>query len=154
MTRDRRRQEAAMAPGIEILSAANAHLLESIAPDVFDFAIDPQQLDAFLNDPRHILVLAVDDGIVVGMASGTELFHPDKPPQLFINEVGVAETHQRQGIGRELVGALVKLAKERGCTCAWLGTDTDNVAGQACFGSVPGASKPQPFLLYEWEFKE
>jgi aminoglycoside 6'-N-acetyltransferase I len=39
----------------------------------------------------------VQDGLVVGMASAFEYFHPGKPPQMFVNEVGVTPAHQRRG---------------------------------------------------------
>lgn len=139
---------------IQLLSPANANLLSNVAPEVFDYAIEPPYLEAFLADPRHIMFVAVDNPIVVGMASAVEYFHPDKPPQLWINEVGVASTHRRQGIGRKLVEALITFAQDRGCIYAWLGTDTNNIAAQACFSSVPGVEKPQPFLLYEWDFED
>ena len=132
------------------ISHGNAALLENVDPDVFDYAIKPDQLQAFLDDPRHVLCVAIDGQLVIGMASAFEYFHPDKNPQLFINEVGVAASYRRQGIGRRLVNALIAEAKRRGCDYAWLGTDADNTAGQACFGSVPGSEDPQAFLLYEW----
>jgi len=139
---------------IVTLTADNAGLLDTVAPDVFDHAIDAEQLAAFLDDPRHVMVLAVADGTVVGMASAVEYFHPDKMPQLWINEVGVAPTHRRLGIGRRLVQALIDLAEVRGCTYAWLGTENDNVSGKACFSSVPEGEPPQPFLLYEWDLED
>lgn len=135
------------------LNTANAELLKDIAPEVFDHEINPQYLEAFLGDPRHIMYLAVDNQVVVGMASAVEYFHPDKPPQLWINEVGVALSYRKRGIGRQLVQKLVASAKDRGCVFAWLGTNTDNVAAQACFSSVPAVKTPQPFLLYEWELE-
>jgi len=55
-------------------------------------------LEAFLNDARHVMFVAVESGQVVGMGSAVEYFHPDKPPQLWINEVGVAPAFQRRGI--------------------------------------------------------
>lgn len=140
---------------IEILalSAGNILVLERIAADVFDNPIDQQQLAKFVSDPRHFMVLALEAGVVVGMASGVEYFHPDKQPQMWINEVGVASTHRRRGIGKALTQWLVCRAKSRGCVYAWLGTDKDNVAGQACFASVPGVESAQPFLLYEWNLE-
>jgi len=142
-----------MITDIRLLSQSNAALLENIAPDVFDNAIDPKSLAAFLDDPRHIMFVAINDGVVVGMASAFEYFHPDKPPQMFVNEVGVSPAYQRRGIGRKLVEALLHAARTRGCVFAWLGTATDNIPGQACFASVPGVAKPQPFLLYEWNLE-
>lgn len=139
---------------IILLSPENAGSLTRIAPDVFDDDIDGEQLQAFLDDPRHLMFLAVKDETVVGMASAVELLHPDKKPQMFINEVGVAPDYRRSGIGRRLVDAVLRQAESRGCTYAWLGTEVDNISGQSCFGSVrtPDAP-PQPFLLYEWDLK-
>jgi ribosomal protein S18 acetylase RimI-like enzyme len=79
------------------------------------------------------------------------MVHPDKPPQLWINEVGVALNYRKQGIGRQLVQQLVASANDRDCIYAWLGTDTENVAAQACFGSFPEVEISQPFLLCEWD---
>lgn len=135
------------------LSSANSGLLANVAADVFDAPVQHRFLEAFVNDARHVMFVAVESGQVVGMGSAVEYFHPDKPPQLWINEVGVAAAFQRRGIGRAIVEALVNEAKSRGCVFAWLGTAHDNVAGQACFSSVKDVSAPQPFLLYEWEFE-
>jgi ribosomal protein S18 acetylase RimI-like enzyme len=87
------------------------------------------------------------------MASGVEYFHPDKPSQMWINEIGVSPANQRRGIGRQLIAALVDAARLRGCVYVWLGTEHDNRPAQACFGAVPGAEQPKPFLLYEWDFE-
>lgn len=139
---------------IHRLSSENSSLLSRIGPEVFDNPIDEVQLQAFLEDPRHVMFVATDNDTVVGMASAVEYFHPDKKPQLWINEVGVASSHRKQGIGRKLVEALLGHADARGCVFAWLGTDIDNEAAQACFGSVPGAEEPQAFLLYEWDLAD
>ena len=142
-----------MAIDIRILTPGNAYILDKIGAEVFDHAIDPEQLEAFLADPRHVMVVAVDVDRVVGMASAVEYFHPDKQPQLWINEVGVGSAYRKRGIGRKLVQALIDNGEDRGCTYAWLGTDEDNTRAQACFGSVVGAEQPQPFLLYEWDLE-
>ena len=132
------------------INVDSTRLLDVLAPEVFDNPIDPLQLKAFLEDPRHVMFVAVDEELVVGMASAVEYFHPDKQPQLWINEVGVASAYRRQGIGRRMVQALLDEADGRGCVFAWLGTDIANKPAQACFGSVPEVEDPQPFLLYEW----
>lgn len=136
------------------LSADNASVLNNIAPEVFDYPISPQSLEEFLGDPRHVMFVALDGPQVVGMASGVEYFHPDKPPQFWINEVGVAATHRNRGIGRSLVGTIVQHARDLGCSYAWLGTESDNTPAQKCFGSHPDVEDPQPFLLYEWELDD
>jgi len=143
-----------MAINIQILTAANQDLLNNIGDEVFDHDILPDQLRAFLDDPRHVMCLATDTEMVVGMASAIEYFHPDKEPQLFINEVGVASTHRCRGIGRELIEKLIDIGEDRGCVYVWLGTDMDNLPAQACFKAVPEGENPQTFLLYEWDLED
>ena len=134
------------------LSHDTMALLDRVENEVFDAPIRPDALAAFLDDSRHVMMLAEAEGRVVGMASGSELLHPDKAPQLFINEVGVAPGWRRRGIARALVAGLVEVARVRGCDYVWLGTETDNEGGNACFGSVPGVENGGTFVLYEWAF--
>ena len=142
------------AVSIQRLTPDNAGLLKVVGPEVFDHDVDPRYLAAFLDDPRHVMFIAVEKQTVIGMASAVEYFHPDKPPQLWINEVGVASTRRNREIGRKLVAALIDYAKDAGCVFAWLGTAADNAEAQACFASVAGVKAPQPFLLYEWDIED
>lgn len=137
---------------IELLDRTNSHLLENIADQVFDHDINPITLFEFLDCPRHAMALAIDNGLVIGMASAVEYFHPDKPAQLWINEIGVTPARRNQGIGRQLISKLLLFAKSRGCSVAWLGTNNSNIAAQRCFESVPDGEQPQGFQLYEWRF--
>ena len=120
------------------LDRVNAGLLGSIATEVFDHPIDPQQLEAFLADPRHLMVLAVDAGAVVGMASAVEYFHPDKPPQLWINEVGVTPTHRRQG---SMSGVA---ARDPGTRNPALSDPVSARDAPRALGSAPGARRRLP----------
>ena len=133
---------------IRLLGRDDAAVLDRVAPDVFDDPVAPRWTRAFLDDARHHLVVALDDGVVVGMASAVDYVHPDKAPQLWINEVGVAPSHHRRGIGRELVDALVARARALGCTYAWVGTEEDNLPARRLYERAGGAA--EPFVLYGW----
>jgi hypothetical protein len=80
---------------IRLLQPGDAALLDQVAPDVFDHPVDQRWSVEFFSDPRHHLVVALDEKLVVGFASAVHYVHPDKPPELFINEVGVAPSYQR-----------------------------------------------------------
>lgn len=113
-----------------------------MAPEVFDNPIDPALAREFLNDGRHHIAVAIEDGVVVGFASGVHYVHPDKPAELFINEVGVAPTHWRRGLGRDALAALLAHGRTLGCVSAWVLTDRDNTAAKALYarlGGVEGA---------------
>ena len=133
------------------LNHQTASLLSNVARGVFDHAIDPANLAAFLDCPRHTMALAVDGDQVIGMASAVVYFHPDKSPQLWLNEIGVTPSRRGEGIGRRLVNATFEYGRKLGCANAWLGTETDNMAAQRCFESVDDGLPPQKFLLYEWQ---
>ncbi|MFL5402766.1 MAG: GNAT family N-acetyltransferase, partial [Gemmatimonadales bacterium] len=92
----------------------------------------------FLRDPRMHIVVALDQGTVVGFASGVHYLHPDKPAELFITEVGVAPSHQRQGVGRRVLEMLLKRGRELGCTQAWVLTSRTNTAATRLYASLAG----------------
>ncbi len=137
---------------VRLLKPGNAQTLARVAPDVFDQPIDPRLSAEFAADPRHHLAVALDDGTVVGMASAVHYVHPDKPPELWINEVGVAPPYQRTGIGRRLMKALFDLGRELGCREAWVATEPDNEAANGLYAAVGG--EPEPCVVYSFELED
>jgi aminoglycoside 6'-N-acetyltransferase I len=114
-------------------------LLMAVPDGLFDKPVDPDQARAFLADPGHLIVVATCGKEVVGFASGTMLLHPDKPPSFFVNEVGVREEWQRQGIGRAVCERLFAEARARGCTGGiWLATEPDNLPALALYRAMAG----------------
>lgn len=136
---------------IRMLGPDEAAVLDRVAPDVFDHDVDPRWTAEFFSDPRHHIAVAVDDGQVVGFASGVHYLHPDKPPELFINEVGVAPTHQGQGIARRLMHTLMEHGRGLGCVQAWVGTEHDNTAANRLYASVGGVR--EDFVLYAFDLR-
>lgn len=135
---------------LRTLGPGDHAVLRDVAPEVFDEAVDARLTAEFLADPRHHLVVALDGTTVVGFASGLHYVHPDKPAQMFVNEVGVAPTHRRRGIGRLVLRALLDYARTTGCAEAWLGTDVSNDAARALYRAAGGAEAPEPFVMYSW----
>lgn len=123
--------------------------LVDAASDLFDEPVDAAARDAFLADPRHHLLLARDDGDVVGFISGVETMHPDKGTEMLLYELAVASEHRRRGIGAELVRALAGLAAERGCYGMWVLTDDDNDAALATYRST-GPSDESRHVMLTW----
>lgn len=137
---------------IRVLSEADAAVLDNVATDVFDFDIKPDMARRFLADPAHHIVVAIEDGTVVGMATGNDYLHPDKPVMFWVNEMGVAPSHQRRGIGKKLLRRILDLAKEMGREEAWLGTELDNVAARALYKSLDG--EEESFVMYSYDFSQ
>ena len=118
------------------LGPDDLELLLAEAVDVFDFPVRPDQAEAFLSDPLHTIIMALDGDRPVGFASGSVLLHPDKPPAFFVNEVGVNESHQRRGIARQLMQSIISHARDRGCKGVWLGTEADNAPAIGLYRSL------------------
>ncbi len=133
---------------VKLLSANDAPVFDRVAEDVFDDPIRTDLAIEFLSDPRHHIVVALDGGIVVGMASAVHYVHPDKPAQLFIDEVGVAPSHQRQGIASELLARLLAHGRDLGCTEAWVAADEDNGPARALYAHVGGQEEPVRAVIY------
>jgi ribosomal protein S18 acetylase RimI-like enzyme len=127
-----------MAIAIKVLQSGDEQVLTTVAPEVFDNPVDPDLTRAFLADPRHHIAVAIDNGQVVGFASGVHYIHPDKPPELWINEVGVAPSHHRRGLGRQVVDALLDVGRAHHCHSAWVLTDRTNTAALALYRSAGG----------------
>jgi len=140
---------------IRVLRAGDEAVLAQVADGVFDCPVDEAAAALFLQDARLHIAVAIDAGLVVGFASGVHYHHPDKPaPELFVNEVGVAPTHHRRGIGRAVTAALFEAARELGCVEAWVLTERENGAAMGLYASVGGVEAPQDPVLFSFRLMD
>jgi len=121
---------------VKVLGAGDEDVLMSVAAEVFDNPVDPVLTREFLGDPRHHIAVAIEAVVVVGFASGLHYVHPDKRPELWINEVAVAPTHHRRGLGKAVTQALLEVGGDLGCHEAWVLTDRANTAAKALYISL------------------
>jgi len=136
---------------IKVLGAEDAGLVARALAGTFDNAPRPNLTAAFLADPRHHFVAAIDADRVVGFASAVHYVHPDKPTELWINEVGVAPPYQRQGVGRALLGALLAHAKGLGCKAAWVLTEETNAAALRLYSTSGGVRAPKSVVMFDFD---
>ena len=137
-----------MTVDVRLVESGDARSFERVATGVFDGKVDPRLCAEFLADARHHLAVAIDEGVIVGMASAVHYVHPDKAPQLFINEVGVAATHQHQGLGRRMLDLLLERGRTLRCTEAWVLTDRSNTIAQRLYAATSGAVAPEDTIMY------
>ena len=122
-----------MSVTVRRLQPGDEALFQSIAPEVFDEPIHAGRMHDYLRTPGHLMVLAFDGDLVVGQCAGVLHRHPDKTTELYIDEVGTASTHLRQGIATLMMDELFAWGRELGCEEAWLGTETDNEPAKALY---------------------
>ena len=104
----------------------------------------------FLNDGHSAIAVALHEGVVVGMASSFAYVHPDKPRQLFVNEVGVAPAYRRRGLGRRMVALLLERGRATGCAEAWVATEEENAPARALFSGLEGREDPARAVVYTY----
>jgi len=133
------------------LGPTDLAMLLAVPEGIFDFPVDPAQAKAFLENPAHEIVVALDDtGAIVGMASACIMLHPDKPPAGFVNEVGVSDAHRRCGIATPLCQMMFTVLRERGCVGIWLATESDNTAARGLYGRLGGRATSD-IIVFDWD---
>lgn len=131
------------------LGPGDSALLDAIGNDVFDEPVHAGRLAAYLVAPGHLMVLAFDAGLVVGQCAAVIHRHPDKPTELYVDEVGTASTHRRRGIARMMLDEMFAWGRELGCEEAWLGTELDNDPAIALYrGYAPVEDEAIQYYLF------
>lgn len=135
---------------VRVLGPGGETVLQNIAPNVFDNPVDGHHGAEFLRDRRHHLTVALDKDVVVGFASGVTYIHPDKPVELWLNEVAVASSHRKQGVGKRVLDILLKFGRAVGYRAAWVLTDRSNTAAMKLYESVGGTEVPGDTVMYSF----
>jgi ribosomal protein S18 acetylase RimI-like enzyme len=135
---------------IRLLRSGDAAILDKVAEEVFDEPVNPARLGAYLAEPGHHMFVALHDGVVVGQVAAVVHRHPDKPTELYIDEVGVAPAYRRQGIAGRMLEAMFRHGKAIGCEEAWVGTEPDNLPARGLYEQrrARGDAEAEPFVMY------
>jgi aminoglycoside 6'-N-acetyltransferase I len=123
------------------LGESNMDILNSYDQDIFDEKIDSRRLAAMLSEQNHILLVAVNEGIVIGQILAAIHRHPDKPTELYIDDLGVSEKFRRRGIATHLYKKLYVIGVERGCEEVWVATELENEAAIKFYDSLNLAAR-------------
>ena len=139
-------------PQIEfrLLEPGDAKLLGRVAEEAFDAPIDATRLSAYLSQPGHHMIVAMHGDVVVGQTAAVVHRHPDKPTELYIDEVGVAVAYRRQGIARRMLELMLAHGRAIGCEEAWVGTEPDNLPARGLYEQRRKANdaEAEPFVMY------
>jgi aminoglycoside 6'-N-acetyltransferase I len=134
---------------IKRLTVGDEAILGRVAADVFDEAINPRILTAYLAEANHHMIVAVKNGEVVGQICAVVHKHPDRPDELYIDNLGVTPSLQRQGIATKLLDAILELGKKAGCEDAWLATEQDNEQAKGFYESYGVKAEGIAFYLFK-----
>jgi len=121
-------------------------LFDRVHDDVFDEPVRKDRVAAYLASEGHLMLLALDGGLVVGQCAAVIHRHPDKATELYIDNLGVAEGWRRQGIARRMVTEMFAIGRALGCEEAWVGTEPDNSPARALYRGF--GKDPESFVMY------
>ena len=133
---------------IRLLGPKDAALVASAAA-LFDHPPLPDQTAVYLASERDFLWFAFADDAPVGFVSTVVVLHPDKPPQLFVTELGVAETTRRRGIATRLMQTVVAFGRERALWPVWVVAEGDDAHAIAFYRSLSGLTEAGA-VHFEW----
>ncbi|MGE5290179.1 MAG: N-acetyltransferase family protein [Micromonosporaceae bacterium] len=103
----------------------------------------------FLADPYTLLMVAEEDGHVVGWLCGYELVRPDGSRMMLIHQIEVDKPARRRGHGRALVDAALAVAIARGHSEVVVTAGPGDPSARALFAGA-GARQAQLRQLYRW----
>lgn len=108
---------------------------EAIA-EVHQRSLDDAALADFLSRPWCYLLLACEDGHVVGSLNGYALQHPHRSqPQFILYEIDVRPEWRNRGIGKALVENFITEAQASSAFEVWVLTNQSNEAAIALYKS-------------------
>lgn len=109
-----------------------------------------RQVEASLFGPMPAgrVLIAEDDADVVGLASYSRLWPAvGVTASLYLKELYVRKTHRRQGVGRQLMAKICRIADDSGCSRVEWTTDRQNVEAQAFYRQL-GAPVASAKVMY------
>jgi len=114
-------------------------------PENFDY------IHRLISLNTNYLIIALDKNILAGFLIAYELPRIDcnKNMMLFY-EIEVAETYQRQGVGKKLIDKLKEICREKDFLKMWVLTNESNVAAMNLYKSTGGVQSEIPEILFEY----
>ena len=110
--------------------------------------------DAFFQDERNKMFVAIENEDVIGMLYGYELERFDRTAkQLFLYSIDVAQGNRRKGVGKRLVDAFLEPLKDNLYESAFVLTNEHNIAAMRLYASTGAkqiTSMDGANILFEW----
>lgn len=108
-----------------------------------------QYLDRLLARPEFWALAALqNDTVVGGLTAHTLMMTAFEGTELFVYDIAVAGDHQRQGIGRRLLNALRREARDIGVSTIFVLADDDDAGAVQFYKALGG--KPSKVTLFEF----
>ncbi len=132
--------------------AADARRLFALMAGVFGeehVELGDEYLARILSDDRFWAVAAYsDDELVGGITAHALPMTRSQSHELFVYDVAVLPSHQRHGIGRELLHALRAEAALAGITCVFVAADDADLHALDFYRALGGTASPVTLFTF------
>lgn len=109
-------------------------------------------INGLSNHPKAIVLLAETGGVFVGLITAFENFSTfTTKPMINIHDVIVRKEYRNQGVGRQLMNAIIQEAENRSCSRLTLEVRTDNHKAQNLYKSLGFRDTEPP--MYFWRIE-
>lgn len=106
-------------------------------------------VDRLLRDDRFwALAALIGNDVVGGVTAHVLSMTKAESCELFIYDVAVARPHQRRGIGRQLVSALLEFAADTDIEDVFVAADNDDANALDFYRSAGGKASPVTLFLF------
>ena len=137
-----------MACAVRALHREDSATAQQLVEHFHSARISAEYLAALLAEPSNLLLVAENDGSVIGFLFGHFLERLRLPTsQLFIYELEVAAEHRRKGVAHALMSEALGHAAARGID-AFVFTNYSNPAAAALYRKLGGVAKNGDDLLF------
>lgn len=121
------------------LGISDLDLIMQMDDDFRSDFICKENAQMFLSNPMCWIYACIENNRVIGFAYGYELNRlNNRGNMLYIHEVGVLPSFQRQGIGRKILTEIKSLCKLSGVCKIFLFTQKSNIPACALYESLGG----------------
>jgi len=132
---------------------------EAIAEQVMEtFFLEPEHeyTTHFLENPLNYLLMAIWEGIPVGVLLGYQLQRPETArPKFFVYEMEVLDAQRGRGIGKALINAFKDICQEHNGTEIFLVTNRSNIPAMRLYESTGATPEGEDNVLFVYDnFKD
>jgi aminoglycoside 3-N-acetyltransferase I len=134
------------------LDVGDADLAVATVREFKGRSVSTAEVEAFLGDSRHYLVVADDLGSPAGFLLAYRLDRIDRPSaKLFIYELEVAERYRRRKIATSMVEMVNEIARRERMMSAFVFTNHSNEAAVAFYKSTGARIVNGDDLMFVYE---
>jgi aminoglycoside 3-N-acetyltransferase I len=108
---------------------------------------DEKYIQKFLSDDAHIVLVALEDTVVVGGLVAYELKKFEQArSEIFIYDLAIYSSHQRHGIGTDLLSTLKQIAQQKKAYTIFVQADKED-EGAVSFYRTLNSSEVEGFVF-------